>query len=285
MALSPSHKFGQIIGDLLELAIEPFLRAFADENNLYLDIKGPRPLRGKTTLLSWQDNNGNKHNLDFVLERGGSPFKQGNPVAFVEAAWRKSTKHSKNKVQEIEGALGPLGIRYHQFHPFKGAVLAGDFTGPAIKQLESGGFSVLYFPKHMVVAAFSQCGIDAHYEDTATPEEIKYKVDQWNALPNQAAVASALIAQNPEGIAQFTTELKAAVSRNIEVIHILPLHGSRYQVKTVAEAITLINDYSETPSAHEFVQYEIIVRYNTGTKINGICPTKDEALEFLSKFS
>lgn len=68
MAVSPSHKFGQIIGDVLEAAIEPFLRQFAQEHSLYLDRKGPRAAR-RGIKVAWVDLYGNSHDLDFVLEK------------------------------------------------------------------------------------------------------------------------------------------------------------------------------------------------------------------------
>ena len=85
MALSPSHKFGQMIGDVLELTIEPILRDFAKRYGLFLDKKGPRPARDGLKV-TWKDLNGNKHDLDFVLERDGTPTKRGRPVAFIETA-------------------------------------------------------------------------------------------------------------------------------------------------------------------------------------------------------
>ncbi len=58
MAESLAHTFGQIIGNVLEGAIEPALQKFADEHGLYLDKKGPRKAReGKKvtwTDLPWQ---------------------------------------------------------------------------------------------------------------------------------------------------------------------------------------------------------------------------------------
>ena len=107
MAESPSHRFGQIIGEALEAGVEPLLAAFAKKHNLYLDKKGGRPCR-KGAKVSWFDAQKNKHDLDFVLERGGTPTKQGIPAAFIETAWRRYTKHSKNKAQEIQGAVLPL---------------------------------------------------------------------------------------------------------------------------------------------------------------------------------
>lgn len=121
MAQSPSHKFGQIIGDLLEQAVEPFLQQFAHEHDLYLDRKGPRQAR-KGVKVTWRDLRGNNHDLDFVLEKGGSPTHIGTPVAFIETAWRRYTKHSKNKAQEIQGAIISLVETYHYYEPFCGAV-------------------------------------------------------------------------------------------------------------------------------------------------------------------
>ena len=159
MAKSPSHRFGQIIGETLEAAVEPVLAAFAQEHHLYLDKKGPRACRsGKK--CKWKDLNGNSHDLDFVLERGGSSQKLGIPAAFIESAWRRYTKHSRNKAQEIQGAIVPLAETYRRAGPFKGAVLAGVFTEDALKQLRSLGFTVLYFPFDTVVKVFKKFGIE-----------------------------------------------------------------------------------------------------------------------------
>ncbi|MHB8319940.1 MAG: hypothetical protein ACYDEP_12055 [Acidimicrobiales bacterium] len=124
MAEAPGHRLGQIIGDALEIAIEPVLRSFADEHDLYLDKKEPRPVR-PGVKCTWVDNLGNAHDLDFVLERGGSRTKVGNPAAFIETAWRRYTKHSRAKAQEIQGAILPLLTTHANVKPFAGAVVAG----------------------------------------------------------------------------------------------------------------------------------------------------------------
>jgi hypothetical protein len=169
MAGSPSHQFGQIIGDLLESAIKPLLAELAAKYGLFLDSKGFRPARKKNKNVSWYDLFGNKHDLDFVFERGGTPDKAGSPIAFIEIAWRRYTKHSKNKVQEIEGAIMPLVATHRNNAPFMGAILAGEFTPPSLRQLQSRNFTVLHFPYASVLAAFDVVGIDAHF-DEATPD-------------------------------------------------------------------------------------------------------------------
>lgn len=146
MAQSPAHKFGQIIGDTLELALEPLLISVARKHNLYLDRKGIRIARGKKKKVSWKDKYGNVHDLDYVFERDGTPKNIGTPLAFIEIAWRRYTKHSRNKAQEIQGAIMPLKETHCRSCPFIGVVLAGEFTKGSLDQLRSLNFAVLYFP-------------------------------------------------------------------------------------------------------------------------------------------
>lgn len=93
MAEAAGHKFGQFVGEYCEARVEPLLQEFADRHGLYLDKKGERPAR-KGKKLTWIDSYGNGHDLDYVLERGGTPDHVGTPVAFIESAWRRYTKHS-----------------------------------------------------------------------------------------------------------------------------------------------------------------------------------------------
>jgi len=224
MAESPAHKFGQIIGDLLELALEPHLQKFARKHKLYLDKKGERKARsGKK--VSWTDANNNKHDLDFVLERGGTENKIGIPVAFIESAWRRYTKHSRNKAQEIQSAVLPLATKYKSSSPFVGVVLAGVFTEGALTQLKSLGFGVLYFPYDSVVKAFAKFGINAAFDEKTAEADFRKKIENWNKLPNKEDVAKELLKLNKKGVDEFLSSLSDSVSRFIERIIILPLHG------------------------------------------------------------
>ena len=135
MAESPSHRFGQIIGEVLESAIRPPLAAVATAHGLYLDAKRPRKARAGKRKVAWVDGKGNTHDLDYVMETGGTEDTSGAPKAFIEIAWRRYTKHSRNKAQEIQSAIGPLSERYGDSHPFLGVVLAGVFTDGSLDQL------------------------------------------------------------------------------------------------------------------------------------------------------
>lgn len=282
MAVSNSHRFGQLIGDLLEVALEPQLREFANKHGLFLDRKGERTTR-KGKKLTWIDIKENAHDLDFVLERDGTDSELGSPVAFIEIAWRRYTKHSKNKAQEIQGAILPLLEKYAHVSPYAGVVLAGEFTSNSLTQLKSQGFAVLYFSYESMVAAFRKYGIDAAFGEETSEEEFKEKLEATEKLKDIKIVAEELVSINKEQVIEFFTRLEGAVTRKIESIIIWPLHGSGSSVKDIAEALAFLNSYKEADTMLPFVKYEIIIKYNTGTVINATCITKKEAIEFLER--
>lgn len=283
MGESLSHKFGQIIGELLELALEPKLQRFSQKHKLYLDKKGKRKARpGKK--VSWTDSNGNNHDLDFVLERGGTENKLGTPVAFIESAWRRYTKHSRNKAQEIQSAILPLATKYKNSSPFIGVVLAGVITEGALIQLKSVGFSVLYFHYETVLKAFLKFGINAEFDEKTTEIDFRKKIDSWNALPNKKDVATELLKLNKKKVNEFLISLSASVSRYIEGIIILPLHGQEKISTNIAEAIEYLKKYSENKSYLPISKYEIIIRYNTGDRIEACFKDKKDTIGFLENY-
>ncbi len=285
MAQSPSHKFGQIIGEVLEQAIEPILRKFAQEHGLYLDKQGKRLARsGKK--VTWTDSYGNKHDLDFVLEKIGSEKELGAPVAFIESAWRRYTKHSRNKAQEIQGAILPLAHTYKNNAPFKGVVLGGIFTKGALQQLKSLGFEILYFEYDTIVGAFRALGIDAHFEEDTSEQEFSKKVAQWDSLSDiqKKNIYSELIRLNIENVDKFINALLKTVVRNINTIRILPLHGKIFEYMSSEEAIKFINDYNEEQANGEIVRYEVQIKYNNGDEVTGEFKEKATAIDFLSAY-
>lgn len=283
MAESLSHKFGQIIGDLLELAIEPHLEKFARKHKLFLDKKGERKARtGKK--LSWTDGKDNKHDLDFVLERGGTENKTGIPVAFIEVAWRRYTKHSRNKAQEIQGAIIPLAEKYRNSSPFVGVVLAGEFTDGSLNQLKSHGFGVLYFPYTTVVKAFGKIGIDAASDEGTSEKNFKKKIESWNKLQDKTDVAKELLKLNKKNVDEFLCSLSNSVSRFIARVVILPLYGQESTASTVIGAIDFLKKYSEDKSKLPLVRYEITIKYNTGDRIDASFKDKSDTIKFLESY-
>lgn len=286
MAESLAHRWGQIIGDLLEISVAAVLEPVAQNHGLYLDQKGPRAARGKRKLVEWQDDKGNKHRLDYVLERGGTTASIGDPAAFVEIAWRRYTKHSKNKAQEIEGALGPIGERYRRSHPFLGVIVAGEFTPSSIAQLKSRGFKIIYFPAKNVFDAFSTVGIDASFCEATPESEFKSKIAQWNALSaaNIQRVKDELLTAEVGQVEEFTASLTLSLSRSIQSIRVLVLHGVSHTVRTVTEAIEIVDAVDDTKvnaNEFEFAKFEIDINYSNGDIIRGIFHDAETAAEFL----
>lgn len=280
MATSYAHKFGQIIGDLLERAVEPHLAAFAVKHDLFLDKKGVRKSRsGKK--LTWIDIRENKHDLDFVLEKGGTEEKLGVPAGFIEIAWRRYTKHSRNKSQEIQGAITPLLEKYAHASPFAGVVLAGEFTEGSITQLKSHGFAVLYLPYDSVVKAFATFGIDASFDEDTPEEAFKAKIEAFEQLEDNNGIARELMEINEKELKNFITAMEIHITRKIESIVIFPLYGNASIVTDVSAAIDFVNNYNEAAQSPEFRKYEIIMRYSSGSVINGVFMNKAEAIAFL----
>lgn len=184
MAPSPAHKLGQIIGDAFELAIRDQLAEVAAEFGLYLDYKRPREARGNKRKVAWRDIFGNSHDLDYVLEQGGKEDERGTPRAFIEIAWRRYTKHARNKVQEIQGAVLPLAETFPLCPPFKGAVLAGNFTASACEQLHAHGFEVAYCRYEVVISAFRAVGVDVASDEQTTEKELRRKIKAYEHLSN-----------------------------------------------------------------------------------------------------
>jgi hypothetical protein len=182
MAQSPSHRFGQILGDTLERAIRPILETIAEQFGFYLDGKGERKARGTKRKVAWVDAQGNTHDLDYVFEFGGSDEHIGSPRAFIEIAWRRYTKHSRNKAQEIQGAILPLAECYSECRPFLGVVLGGEFTEGSLDQLRSNGFTVLFCPYDSIIAAFASVGIDAAFDEDTPDAVLLRKVKHYGRL-------------------------------------------------------------------------------------------------------
>ncbi len=285
MAQSPAHKFGQIIGNCLEGSIEPLLREFSQKHGLYLDKTGYRPAR-RGKKVSWKDHFGNTHDLDYVLERGGTADRFGVPTAFIETAWRRYTKHSRNKSQEIQGAILPLAETYQNAAPFRGVVLAGVYTNGALDQLRSLGFITLYLPYETIIKAFSYVGIDAEYDENTPEHEFEDKIKTWENLSEdqRILVSKKLIEINQNEVKSFFRLLERTVTRQIESVHVLPLHGTMFELTSVENAIDFIEKYDEDDGSKRIIKYDVYIYYSNGDQIKGSFSDKESAIEFLGKY-
>ena len=284
MAQSPSHRFGQIIGEVLEAAIRGPLEEICRKHGLYLDSKHPRPARNGLNKVAWKDSKANTHDLDYVIERGGTEETIGVPKAFIEIAWRRYTKHSRNKAQEIQGAIIPLAETYHEAHPFLGVVLAGVFTAGSLTQLRSHGFQILYFPYDSVVAAFAEVSIDAAFDEATPDRELAKRVIRYATLSNRKKqlLAETLRASQATELSAFIAALEVSLKRSIVAVFVLTLHGQSHEWPSLSAAVEFLTQHHQRNLAAPFVRYEINVRFSNGYEIRGQFQSKASAIEFLN---
>ena len=272
MAKSPAHRFGQIIGDLLELTMIEYCRPIAQKYGLYLDYRHSRIARNNQNEVRWKDINGNTHKLDIVMESNGSEEQFGQPRVFIEIAWRRYTKHSKNKAQEISAAINPLISKYKNSGPFFGAVLAGDFTQNSLTQLKSEGFEVLYFSLDAIKSAFEEQKINAYWEEGTPEDELQSRINQFEALSLEEVkvIKDKLLEDSKDQLDKFVKELTNSLERRMESICIISLYGNSQVFNSVDDACKYILEYNETVtfSKESFYRYEIVIKYTNGDKID-----------------
>ncbi|MFO1256017.1 MAG: hypothetical protein U1E37_10155 [Sphingomonadaceae bacterium] len=288
MADAPGHLLGQLIGGVLEIATEPVLQSLCDAHELFLDKKGARPGVRSGHLLSLLDNDGNKHDLDFVIERATRDGRPGHYAAFIECAWRRFTKHSKAKAQEIQGAVLPLIGKWATVGPVPAAVIAGRWSRPSAKQLESFGFVVLQLDFTTTVDCFRSFGVDIEgptdKADDKVPDAFwQVQVEAFRKLNESevADLAASLRNALKEDFDSFATELENRVIRTVQIVIFHPVHGRTFEFETLEAAIRAIHGYDATESTHPLLRYEFEVRYTNNDVIKGSCSTVESAEEFL----
>jgi hypothetical protein len=286
LALAPGHRLGQIIGDTLELAVEPPLATFAEEHRLYLDRHGDRPAR-KGKKVTWEDDLGNSHNLDYVLERGGAATRIGVPAAFIEIAWRRYTKHSRNKAQEIQGAVLPLLTTYAHAKPFAGVILAGVFTDASLRQLRSSGFEVLHVTYEKVTQAFGASGLDIAYDEGTPDDDLRAQIDIYDGLDEsdrRELGANLREAIRPE-LDKFIGELAVCVLRRIDFVSVLALHGEAHEFGSIQGAVGSFLTYSPPEATGPPVRFELTIRYDNGDEVVADFADPADAVAFLESFT
>jgi hypothetical protein len=172
-----------------------------------LDKQGDRLCRpGKR--CTWLDLNKNKHDLDLVLERGRSADKPGIPAAFIETAWRRYTKHSRNKAPRNTGAIVPFSLEQ----------------------------------RHIRIDASSEENTaDADFRKKVNSYEAL-------TPPRCAALARGFLREQREDVEQFMVALeilKWLFRDQIDRVTVIPLHGSATELANVGDAIKFIHTYGE----------------------------------------
>jgi len=155
-----------------------------------------------------------------------------------------------------------------------------------VTQLRSLGFKVLYFPHETVVAAFRAVGVNAAFDEQTPDAEFARKVRAWEKLTakQQARVAGKLQAINVQSVNSFMAALERAVTRRVESVRVLPLHGTAKECGTLQQAIAFIEAYAEADGGRPIVRYEVQIRYSNGDKIEGQFTDREGAIQFLRSY-
>lgn len=284
MATAPGHRFGQIIGELLEEATIEICQPIAAEHGFYLDYKHPREARSGTKIVRWRDDKDNYHDLDIVIEEGSTEATYGIPRAFIEVAWRRYTKHSKNKAQEISSAVTSCAERFATKSPFKGCVLAGDFTDSALIQLRSEGFSVMHFPTEEVVEAFDAVGIDLIWKEDTPDSELEKRVRECEALTSSELdlVKNKLFELGADEFGIFVSSLAASLDRRMTEVRICVEYGNTRVFPTVSDACAYINSAPEMSQENTpLLGFTITVHFSDGDRIEAEFGDKNRAINYL----
>jgi hypothetical protein len=180
-------------------------------------------------------------------------------------------------------------------------------------------FTVLYFDYDTVIKAFNRVGIDAYFDEDTPDLESARKVHAWEMLTDEErkSVADTLVEINSQEVQRFLSELTHTVTRKIETVLVLPLHGTVFEWNSVSsqylgvragpapaqagnrkglpllfekirnsveEAIAFIKNYDEGDRSRPVTRYEIQIRYNSGDRIEGQFVNRDNALKFLHTY-
>ena len=288
MATSNSHRLGELIGDFFEDTIIQYLKPIVARKGYYLDYRHPREARKGSKEVRGVDKYGNTHKLDIVVEKGGSESELGTPKAFIEMAWRRYTKHSKAKVQEISGAIIPLVQTYKHETPFYSAVLSGDFTENAIQQLESQGFYVAYFTYAEMRSLYSTANISIEWEEDTTERELGKVADKIQRLNSNTQKYNKLqkvfFLQQEQKLKKLADALCDSLDKAISEIIILPIHGVPTSLSNISEALVFIANYNEQSNV-PIIRYEITLKYNNGDEFTMKCKDKMNAIRFLHQYT
>jgi hypothetical protein len=245
---SAGHKLGQLIGDWFEeYFVLPLLTQAGATLNLFLDNRFiERPVRGEKIV--WEDGEGNSVDYDFVLELNGRTDHRGIPVAFVECAWRRGARHSKDKARDDSGKLLPMRGSYPTAR-FLGMVVAGDFTEPARELVSSRGIDLFYVSKDKVVQAFRQVGLTVDYPDDA-PEAEKARLatafERRFTTDKHPEVAQRLIdLLGQPAVTSYVDRVRAKLSALPEEIRLILRHES---TPIVFRSLDEVSAFLENPS-------------------------------------
>ena len=75
--------------------------------------------------------------------------------------------------------------------------------------------------------------------------------------------------------------MEATITRDIEVIRVLPLSGESHNFESIEDAINYIQSIDGDEQNGPIVRYEVQIRYDNGDEITGEFSKQKRAINFL----
>lgn len=145
----------------------------------------------------------------------------------------------------------------------------------------------MYFSINAIEAAFASQGIDVHWDEATSEQDLQSRVEQLEALSKiqLQAIGDHLMAENAEQWEKFLQCLRNALERTIESISVTSLFGISKIFGSVEYACGyIVSDTKESDLGKTaFHSYEIIVTYSNGDRIDMRFKEQQAALASLQR--
>ena len=130
-------------------------------------------------------------------------------------------------------------------------------------------------------------GLDAFYDEGTPEAEFQEKIDDWQSLScvDKQLIVEHLIDSHSQAIAAFIGEMESSVTREIQFVRILPLHGSPVDCASAHEAIKFVLGYDGRDAQRPVAKYEVTIVYNNGDRIDAQFSTKQATVQFLRHYA
>ena len=149
--------------------------------------------------------------------------------------------------------------------------------------MRSEGFELLYFPTSMIEEVYRKQGINAHWDESTSEEELQNRVYQMEIMSedDRKNLKKALMDANEQQWKSFVEKINLALDRNIENIRVLALYGGMKEFSSITDACEYITNKPEECDENKIYKYEISVYFSNGDKIEMQFKEKNNAIMFL----
>ena len=100
-------------------------------------------------------------------------------------------------------------------------------------------------------------------------------------LQKRKKIVTTLRAVEKDQLLDFLRSLESSLTRRLKSIRIIPVFGTPFTVRTVAEAVSLVKAMDVSTPGGTFLRYEVRALYTNGDEVKGEFHNNADALRFL----